>query len=346
MNSLRTFQTFQIGTSQGLLRTAGALFFLIAVLIAIPATAYAQLAYADVQVDTHTRTGAAKSAGIDLSQLTLTTFDYPGSTRTNAEAINSDGDIVGRYDVAGGVAHGYLRTSDGIFSSYDPPGANGWTSANGLNDDGDIVGTYLGLDNRHHGFLRSNGQFTLFDLGDGLTCGDCTGATGINSDGDIVGNYTLNTIPLHTHGYLKSGGNFTTIDYPGGTTRTSALKINDNGDIVGNYTLSGTRHGYLLKNGNFTSIDYPGAAMTFALGINDDGDIVGGYSLVTLPPPFGILHGFVLSNGQFHGYDVPGATQTTFSAINNDGSIVGRYQSGGTFHGFLLSEGDRGQNGH
>lgn len=41
MNSLRTFQTFQIGTSQSLLRAAGALLFLIAVLTAIPATTYA-----------------------------------------------------------------------------------------------------------------------------------------------------------------------------------------------------------------------------------------------------------------------------------------------------------------
>lgn len=53
MNILRTFQTLQIGTRQSLLnlRTAGALLFLIGVLTAIPATAYAQLAYAHVQAD-------------------------------------------------------------------------------------------------------------------------------------------------------------------------------------------------------------------------------------------------------------------------------------------------------
>lgn len=51
MNTLRTFQIVQRGTRQSLLRTAGALLFLIGVLTAIPATAYAQLAYARVQAD-------------------------------------------------------------------------------------------------------------------------------------------------------------------------------------------------------------------------------------------------------------------------------------------------------
>jgi hypothetical protein len=87
------------------------------------------------------------------------------------------------------------------------------------------VGRFRGVDKKEHGYVLSDGQFTSFDLGDGSTCTDCTAATGTNSDGDIVGNYTVNN---HTYGYLKSGGNFT-IDYPGGSTRTAALKINSNG---------------------------------------------------------------------------------------------------------------------
>lgn len=50
MNSSRTFQTSQIGTSQSLLRTAGALLFLIAVLTATPATAYAHNGNSDPNV--------------------------------------------------------------------------------------------------------------------------------------------------------------------------------------------------------------------------------------------------------------------------------------------------------
>jgi hypothetical protein len=49
MDSLRTCQTIQIGSR--VLRTAGALLFLIGVLTAIPETAYAQLAYAHVNAD-------------------------------------------------------------------------------------------------------------------------------------------------------------------------------------------------------------------------------------------------------------------------------------------------------
>ncbi len=290
-------------------------------------------------LDAHTRIGAAKSAEIDLNELTLTTFDYPGSsTWTGAEAINSEGDIVGGYDYNYPAGHGYLRTNDGTFSSIDPPGAV-FNTADGINDQGDIVGWYRTVDNKRHIYVLSHGQFTSFDVGDGsistIRPQDSTTASGINSAGDIVGNLTLQG---HTYGYRKSGGNITTIDYPG-TKRTSALKINDHGDIVGNYTLS-AGHGYLFKNGTYSSIDYPGAAVTFALGINNDGDIVGAYIIA------GVVHGYVLSNGHFTSYDVQGATYTALADINDEGSIVGRYVSGGITHALLLSDqGQQGQQG-
>jgi hypothetical protein len=42
------------------------------------------------------------------AQGTCTTIDVPGAVRTVANAINPRGDIVGRYDTADGVAHGFL----------------------------------------------------------------------------------------------------------------------------------------------------------------------------------------------------------------------------------------------
>src|SRR5713226_2406813 len=50
MNSLRSFRV-SLRTGQHFLTTAGALLFLIAILTAVPATAYAQLAFAHVQAD-------------------------------------------------------------------------------------------------------------------------------------------------------------------------------------------------------------------------------------------------------------------------------------------------------
>ena len=42
------------------------------------------------------------------AQGTFTTIDVPGAVRTVANGINARGDIVGRYDSADGLRHGYL----------------------------------------------------------------------------------------------------------------------------------------------------------------------------------------------------------------------------------------------
>jgi hypothetical protein len=42
------------------------------------------------------------------AQGTFTTIDFPGATFTNVTGINPGGDIVGGYDSADGVGHGFL----------------------------------------------------------------------------------------------------------------------------------------------------------------------------------------------------------------------------------------------
>src|SRR5215472_10032149 len=54
---------------------------------------------------------------------TFVVFDVPGSSSTNPTAINNRGAITGYFANAGSDIHSFLRTSDGTFTPFDPPGA-------------------------------------------------------------------------------------------------------------------------------------------------------------------------------------------------------------------------------
>src|SRR5437867_2620661 len=84
----------------------------------------------------------------------------------------------------------------------------------------------------------------------------------------------------------------------------------------------------------FEFIDVPNAGPTVATGINNRGQIVGLFVASG-------THGFLLSKGQFATIDViPGASDTEAYGLNDKGDIVGIFTSdGGTFHGFLLTQG-------
>lgn len=89
--------------------------------------------------------------GFVLSDGQVTTIDYPGgATFTNVTAIDSRGEVVGRYTV-NGVTHAYLHSA-GQFSSFDYPGAT-FTGATAISPQGNIVGRYRDSSNVFHGFL-------------------------------------------------------------------------------------------------------------------------------------------------------------------------------------------------
>ncbi|HLJ98001.1 MAG TPA: hypothetical protein VKU02_32875, partial [Gemmataceae bacterium] len=82
----------------------------------------------------------SRNLGFLLSGGSYTTLNFPGSTETEANAINNAGQIVGFYYDAAGRLHGFLL-SDGTYTTVDVPGA-GTTLALGLNDAGLVVGYY------------------------------------------------------------------------------------------------------------------------------------------------------------------------------------------------------------
>ena len=85
---------------------------------------------------------------------TFITFNPPGSTRFNTEAlaINAPGAITGFYCDAVGC-HGYVRAPDGSFATFDPPGST-FTFSQALNPAGVATGIFEDASGAVHGFVR------------------------------------------------------------------------------------------------------------------------------------------------------------------------------------------------
>ena len=108
----------------------------------------------------------------DDRRATIITFDVPGASQvTQAFGINPAGTIVGYYAVLNDqifVYHGFLRTKDGDFTTFEAPdagtGAGQGTFAFSINPRGVISGYYVDASDVGHGFLRAkDGTFTTID---------------------------------------------------------------------------------------------------------------------------------------------------------------------------------------
>jgi hypothetical protein len=206
---------------------------------------------------------AAQNASSDI-----VIFDAPGADMTAGsgngtfpDCANDAGIITGHFTDANRVNHGFLRSPEGEFTTFDVPGA-GTIAGSGsgtfpvsINDAGAIAGRYTDAHNVNHGFLRSpGGKFTTFDVpGAGTIPGSGSGTfpVSINDAGAIAGRYT----DAHNvnHGFLRSpGGKFTTFDAPGAgsslgsSSGTFANSIKNKGAITGSYAdVNNASHGFL-----------------------------------------------------------------------------------------------------
>jgi hypothetical protein len=179
------------------------------------------------------------------SKTGFTTFDAPGSGTGAGEGsvtaffdgLNDNGELAGNYADSKLVNHAYVRSSDGVFSTFSAPKAGTdnkgcptgvackGTLASGI----DLAGTFVGLyvDERlvNHGLVRSSsGTITTFDVtGAGTDNKGCAAAApackgtfpqNINSSGVVVGYYVDENIVAH--GFERSAsGVITTFDEPG-----------------------------------------------------------------------------------------------------------------------------------
>ncbi len=118
------------------------------------------------------------------------TVDPPGATLTFATGVASGtvlgrGGVVGRWDTADGVTHGYRRVGTDDFESIDVPDALS-TVAHGINNALVVVGEYLDQGGLTHGFVFQDGAFQTVDFPDATA----TVVKGISTGGLMVGVYT------------------------------------------------------------------------------------------------------------------------------------------------------------
>src|SRR5271154_6271845 len=170
----------------------------------------------------------------------------PGDNNgTYPQGINVSGAITGSYQDTSNVFHGFLRSPDGKFTSFEVPDAdtspyNG-TTPSSINDLGAITGSYYDASGFSHGFLRSpDGNFTTFDVpGVG---GYGTLPKAVNLEGAVAGTYTDSNYSFHA--FLRGpDGTFTTWIGPNACTGngsegcygSGASNINVLGTIAGGF---------------------------------------------------------------------------------------------------------------
>jgi probable HAF family extracellular repeat protein len=270
-------------------------------------------------------------AGQAQADCIFTPIDVPNGFFTDARGINDAGQIVGSYDDARGIPHGYLY-SGGRYTTFDISVSGTLTVAWGINNPGQIVGSVRGFGrfDPSSGYVFDGSSYNLVNVPGAYS----TQALGINSAGQVVGTYSTSRFGLGP-GFVLSGGNYTTLNAPGAAF-TVANGINVDGQIV---IYSQPGGSFLLSDGKYTSLRAPGTQSitdTVAYGINDAGQIVGEF-FVPNGPNSGD-HGFLLSGGIYTRFDVPDARRTFAFGINDAGQIVGRYEdASGNALGFLAT---------
>jgi pimeloyl-ACP methyl ester carboxylesterase len=201
---------------------------------------------------------------------TFSTFDFPNCPtsfcQNGATGINNAGEIVGFFEDADNITHGYWEVG-GVFHEFDFQGSEE-TTPYAVNDKGIIVGS-VQTSTGEQGFEFINGQFTLVKCPTGTE----TFATGIDNAGDLI-------LECGAAGSYKvvAGQGPVLLSFPGASL-TQGNGIDNLDDVVGHFFDSNNqRHGFLLAPGNPTAIGPKGSVSSFAAAINDNGDIVGTYN--------------------------------------------------------------------
>jgi probable HAF family extracellular repeat protein len=113
---------------------------------------------------------------------------------TYSNGINNRGQVVGYFEDASLVTHGFLKNGD-TFATIDVPAASS-TYALNINDSDEIAGYYLEAGN-YHGFVRGrDGQFTTVNVPGAVW----TGIEANDDRGDLAGQF-LDSSGV-THGFV------------------------------------------------------------------------------------------------------------------------------------------------
>jgi len=147
---------------------------------------------------------------------TFTQIDAPGADSTAGSGngtfgvgLTPNGDVEGVFVDANGVLHGFVRSNQGTFTTFDVPGAGAGPGQGTLpesnNTLGAIAGNYLDGSGVDHGFLRGKqGNFSVFDV-PGMGTGAGQGTIPLdNNNSEAITGEAIDGSNV-THGFLVEG---------------------------------------------------------------------------------------------------------------------------------------------
>ncbi len=245
-------------------------------------------------------------------------IDVPGSKAgtTSVAAIDNLDRIVGWYEDAKGVSHGYVY-ANGKYAPFNVPGATS-TQLSGVNERGQIVGTYV-RGGTPYGFLDTFG--VIRKLVDPRV--PTFTPLGINDRGQVLGGACQGSHACGPH-LLYSGGVFTDVTADGGGD-SSLSGLNNRGQFVGSFYGMLYRYGFIVGNdAGSTEIVYPNERWgTLAFGMNDLDQVVGLYKTTDGSMAMPQSHGFLYTSGAYFTVDARGAAQSVLTGIDDRGDLIG-----------------------
>jgi hypothetical protein len=192
---------------------------------------------ADIEVGVYKTPGASDPEGFMLKGSTFTAIQEPNSVwGTYVSGINKSNAVVGYYLDNQDNDHGFLRSSDGSYTTLDFAGAQN-TVPLGINDRDEIVGYYSDPNSSPQGFAYHDGEWKTLDY-PGVSF---TELYGRSNAGVIIGYAGAASGPGTA--FLYENGEFKVIAVPN-TYSTGANGISADGLIVGMTNLNNTQAGW------------------------------------------------------------------------------------------------------
>ena len=265
---------------------------------------------------------------------TFESIDVPGVDFLQVTASSDFEDYAGNTRQADGEKMVGFTLIDGIFTTYDFPGAK-HTYFYALGNNGDAAGHSEDSEGLHHGVVLKDGELKQYDFPGAVE----TFIHGISdATGALTGNY------IDAEGVRRGFSGDIIVEFPG-AVETYADFVNEQGSIVGSYVdAEGEYEGYVrTPDERFLSLDYTNRAdlrrftdtpeweYIFLHGISDANVIVARSKAVGDLP-----RTYVGGSEGLHELRFPGSVSTQGWNINQDGSVVGHYDTpDGRRHGFI-----------
>jgi hypothetical protein len=263
------------------------------------------------------------TAPLALAQGTYTQIDYPGAAYTIAQAVDTEGDIVGDYGDGSGQLAGFLLHR-GTYTTIYYPGARE-TFLLGISDVGEIVGYKSAYGQQVEvGFSYDVGSHKFATIQyPGATA---TYPLAVNNHGTVGGQVSYNSAVF---GFGRAS-TYKPIS-PRGMSDIQVTGVSASGELAGlGHTSSGVIN-FLFSAGQFSFPIIPNAPGAALYAINPAGTaLVGSYT-----PTTGVTAGFLYQSNTLQKLQFPGSNATYPSGINSAGEVVGTFvDASNVFHGF------------